>query len=166
MSIMRWDPARELATAQSEMRRLMEVLGFGGEGGGQRGWLPSMDVREEDDSFVVEMELPGVRAEDVQIECENNALTISGERRQEERTEQGRQLRVERRFGSFTRTLPLPQGTNEDAIQAELKDGVLELRIPRAEQPKPRRIEVRRNEGEQQTIEAGSGSTQQGTDGG
>jgi HSP20 family protein len=159
MSMMRWDPARELAAAQSEMRRVMEAFGIGGgdAGGEKRGWLPPMDVHDDGEQFVVEMELPGVRAEDVQIECENGAVTISGERRQEARSGQAtQQLRVERRFGSFTRTLPLPQGINEDAIEAEMRDGVLELRIPRPEQPKPRRIEVR-SEGQRQTIDAGTG---------
>jgi HSP20 family protein len=162
MSIMRWDPARELAAAQNEMRRLLESFGIsGGEGGGQRSWLPAMDVREEGDEIVVEMELAGVRPADVDIEIENGALTVSGERRQEQRSEEGRQIRMERRFGSFSRTLPLPPGTDEESVRAELRDGMLELRIPKPAQPKPRRVEVRGG-GQSRTIDAGNGSQESG----
>jgi HSP20 family protein len=159
MSIMRWDPTRELAAAQSEMRRMLEVLGIsGGEGSGQRsgGWLPAMDVREEGNEIVVEMELAGVRPEDVDIEIENGALTVSGERQQQQRAEDRRQIRVERRFGRFTRTLPLPPGIDDGSIKAELRDGLLELRIPTPEEPKPRRVELR-SSGSSRTIDSGGG---------
>jgi HSP20 family protein len=168
MSVMRWDPARELATAQSEMRRLLDSLGItGGDGGSQRGgvWLPAMDVREEGEQIVVEMELAGVRQDDVEIEVENGALTVSGQRQQEQRDESGRQIRVERRFGSFTRTLPLPQGTDEESIKAQMRDGVLELRIPKPSQPQPRRIEIGSGGGQARTIDAGNGKEQQGKGG-
>ena len=167
MSIMRWDPARELAAAQNEMRRLLESLGVvGSEGGSQRGgsWFPAMDVREDGEQIVVEMELAGVRQDDVDIEIENGALTVSGQRQQEQRDESGRRIRVERRFGSFTRTLPLPQGTDEESIQAEMRDGVLELRIPKPAQPQPRRVEIRGGDREPRTIDAGN-SNQQGNGG-
>jgi HSP20 family protein len=156
MSIMRWDPTRELAAAQSEMRRMLELLGIsGGEGSGQRsgGWLPAMDVREEANEIVVEMELAGVRPEDVDIEIENGALTVSGER-QQQRADDRRQIRVERRFGRFTRTLPLPPEVEDGSIKAELRDGLLELRIPTPEEPKPRRVELR-SSGSSRTIDSG-----------
>jgi HSP20 family protein len=164
MSVMRWDPVRELAAAQSEMRRLLESLGLtGGDGGGQRGgvWLPAMDVREEGEQIVVEMELAGVRQDDIDIEVDNGALTVSGQRQREQTDESGRQVRVERRFGSFTRTLPLPQGTDEESIQAQMRDGVLELRIPKPSQPQPRRIEILGGGDEPRTIEAGNGKQQE-----
>jgi HSP20 family protein len=168
MSIMRWDPARELAAAQSEMRRLLESLGItSGEGGSQRGgsWFPAMDVREEGEQIVVEMELAGVRQDDVEIEIENGALTVSGQRQQQQRDESGPRIRGERRFGSFTRTLPLPPGTDEESIQAEMRDGVLELRIPKPAQPQPRRVEIRGGSTEPRTIDAGNGNQQQGNGG-
>jgi|tagenome__1003787_1003787.scaffolds.fasta_scaffold19627062_1 HSP20 family protein len=168
MSIMRWDPARELAAAQGEMRRLLESLGvMGSEGGSQRGgsWFPAMDVREEGEQIVVEMELAGVRQEDVDIEIENGTLTVSGQRQQEQREESNRQIRVERRFGSFTRTLPLPQGTDEESIQAEMRDGLLELRIPKPAQPQPRRVEIGGGSSRPRTIDAGNGNQQQGNGG-
>ncbi len=107
-------------------------------------WTPQIDVQQRNDAVVVRADLPGVRKEDVQVEVEGEALIISGERR-EERAEggddEGYRL-VERSYGSFYRSVPLPQGANTDEIEATMRDGVLTITLPVAEEARPRRIAI------------------------
>jgi HSP20 family protein len=152
-TLVRWEPFREFAALQNEMSRLVNDWA-GGEGSGNgvsRSWVPSVDVWETDSDVVYAFDLPGVPENKISVEVEEGALTISGER---ERTQQGegdRSYRYERRFGPFARTIALPQGVKDDAIKADYRDGVLEIRVPKPEQPKPRRIHV--GGGDQATIE-------------
>ena len=105
-------------------------------------WVPAMDLVEADDHFVLKADLPGLSEADVSIEVRDNALTISGERKAEhERRERG-WYRVERSFGSFSRSLSLPEGIDADAITASFDRGVLSVTIPKPEQRKPRRIQI------------------------
>ena len=105
-------------------------------------WVPPMDLVEADDHFLLKADLPGVSEEDVSIEVRDSALTISGERKAEhERRERG-WYRVERSFGSFSRSLSLPDGINPDSISASFDRGVLTVTIPKPEQRKPRRIQI------------------------
>ncbi|MDA0184667.1 Hsp20/alpha crystallin family protein [Solirubrobacter phytolaccae] len=133
MAIVRWEPFRDL----SELNRL-----FAPTAGAQRRWLPAMDLAESADEFVLTADLPGLSDEDVKIEVEDRVLTISGERTSERTEGKGGYHRVERAFGSFRRTLTLPEGVDAEAITASFDRGVLELRIPKPEQRKPRRIEI------------------------
>jgi HSP20 family protein len=107
-------------------------------------WTPQIDVQQRNDAVVVRADLPGVRKEDVQVEVEGEALIISGERR-EERAEggddEGYRL-VERSYGSFYRSVPLPQGANTDEIEATMRDGVLTITLPVPEEARPRRIAI------------------------
>jgi HSP20 family protein len=119
--------------------RLFDV---GGTTAAQR-WVPPMDLLEADDHFTLRADLPGLSEEDVSIEVQDGTLTISGERESEhERREQG-WFRVERSFGRFSRSLTLPDGVDPDGVTAEFDRGVLTVRIPKPEQRKPRRIEIR-----------------------
>ena len=140
-TLVRWEPFRELATLQNEMSRLMNSLG---EGNGQstQGWVPTADVWETDDEVVYAFDLPGIPEDKISVELEDGALTITGERERENRVEDGRYFRFERRFGTFTRTIGLPQGVNEDAVSAKYEHGVLEVHVRKPEQPKPRKIQV------------------------
>lgn len=140
-TLVRWEPFRELATLQNEMSRLMNSLG---EGNGQstQGWVPTADVWETDDEVVYAFDLPGIPEDKVSVELEDGALTISGEREREHRVEDGRYFRFERRFGTFSRTIALPQGVDEDAVSAKYEHGVLEVHVRKPEQPKPRKIQV------------------------
>ena len=140
-TLVRWEPFRELATLQNEMSRLMNSLG---EGNGQstQGWVPTADVWETDDEVVYAFDLPGIPEDKVSVELEDGALTISGEREREQRVEDGRYFRFERRFGTFSRTIALPQGVDEDAVSAKYEHGVLEVHVRKPEQPKPRKIQV------------------------
>jgi HSP20 family protein len=139
MAIIRWDPFREMTQVQSQFNRLVDQVW----GGRQESWLPAVDVFDKADAVVVKAELPGMDADDIQIEVDDNVLTIKGERKFEEQVEEERYYRVERRFGSFQRSLALPQGVQADQIQAGYEDGILTVSVPKAEEKKPKRIEVK-----------------------
>ena len=146
MALIRWEPAREMQSIQSEMNRLFNTFfepSAGGNGGAvMRRWTPAMDLVETDDHYVLRADLPGVSEGDVKIELEDNVLTISGERKsQHEETEEG-YYRVERAHGSFSRTLTLPEGVDADRISANFDRGVLEVQIPKPEQHKPRKVQI------------------------
>ena len=151
MPLVRWEPMRELNTLQTEMNRLFNNF-FDDEGGNaeRRRWAPAVDLLEREDSLVLRADLPGLKEEDVQIEVRDNVLTISGERRAEfEDSEQG-YYRIERAYGNFSRSLSLPDGVDADKIEAHFEDGVLEVKIPKPEERKPKRISIG---GGQKTIE-------------
>jgi HSP20 family protein len=118
----------------------------------QESWVPAVDVFDLKDSVLLKAELPGMKPDDIQIEIEDNVLTIRGERKFEEKVEDERYCRVERRYGSFQRSLALPQGVKADEVQASYDDGVLEVRVPKAEEEKPKRITVTARK----TVEAAS----------
>ena len=141
MAIVRWEPLRELASMQSEMSRLMNGL-LEGNGRTTQSWVPAVDVWETDDELVYAFDLPGIPEERISVEFEDGGLTVSAERARETKVESDRFYRFERRFGTFTRTLGLPQGVSEDSISADYRNGVLEIHVRKPEQPKPRRIQV------------------------
>jgi HSP20 family protein len=150
MALVRWEPLRELAALQNEMSRFMSsALGEGN--GQQRGWVPAVDVWETDKEVVYAFDVPGIPEEKISIEFEDNALTVSGERERTKEISDERFYRFERRFGTFSRTIGLPQNVSEDQIKADYKDGVLEVRVAKPETPKPRRIQI--GHGEKATIE-------------
>jgi HSP20 family protein len=164
MALIRWEPARELNTLQNEMNRLFNTffdapLPNGGTVG-QRRWLPAMDLAETDEEFVLRADLPGLSESDVNIELEDNVLTISGERKSEHEERKEGFHRVERAYGSFTRSLTLPEGVNSEAIKASFDRGVLEVRIPKPEERKPRKVAISVGGGRQKTIE---GSASEGS---
>ena len=144
MAIVRWEPLREINTLQSEMNRLFNTVfeGPGGNGGTLRRWMPAMDLLESGDHFVLRADLPGMSEEDVKIELEDSTLTLSGERKAENKAEGDGYYRVERASGSFQRSLTLPKGVDPEAVTASFDRGVLEVRIPKPEARKPRRIEI------------------------
>jgi HSP20 family protein len=154
-TVVRWEPLRELASVQTEMSRLMNGL-LEGNGRTTESWVPAVDVWETEGELVYAFDLPGIPEEEVGVELEDGALTVSAERRREHTVEGDRFFRFERRFGSFSRTIGLPQGITEDAITANYENGVLEIHVPKPEQPKPRRIQVG---GGQRTIEGSSKET-------
>jgi len=154
MTIVRWEPLRELTSLQSEMNRLFNTAfdtPSGASGPVLRRWSPAMDLVESGDHFVLRADLPGMSEEDIQIELEDGTLTVSGERRDEHEERQEGFHRVERSFGAFSRSLTLPKGVDADAVSAKFDRGVLEIRIPKPEERKPRRISIAH--GDQQAIE-------------
>ena len=146
MAIIRWEPAGELQSIQQEMNRLFGTFfdspAGAGDGGALRRWIPAMDLIEEDDRYVLRADLPGVREDEVHVELEDNVLTISGERKSEHEERKEGLYRLERASGSFSRSLTLPEGIDPDSIQARFDKGVLEVRVPKREQRKPRRVAI------------------------
>ena len=155
MTIVRWEPLRELSSLQSEMNRLFSAAfdaPAGGNGGARR-WTPAMDLVETDDHFVLRADLPGMSESDVNIELEDNVLTLSGERKAEHEENREGFYRMERSFGTFSRSLTLPKGVDPEGVSASFDQGVLEVRIPKPEQRKPRKISISPGESEPRTLE-------------
>jgi HSP20 family protein len=165
MALIRWEPVRELNTIQSEMNRLFNTFfeasspGNGGAVGPTRRWIPAMDLVETNDAFVLRADLPGLSESDLNIELEDNALTISGERKAEHEERKEGYYRVERASGRFSRSLTLPEGVDPEAVQARFDKGVLEIRVPKPEQRKPRKVAISVGGGSQQTIEGAESTT-------
>jgi HSP20 family protein len=156
MTIVRWEPLRELGALQTEMNRLFNSVFDSpgpGNGGTMRRWMPAMDLVETDEHFVLKADLPGLTEEDVNLELEGNVLTVSGERKAEHEDRREGYYRVERASGQFARSLTLPEGVNADAVEASFDKGVLEVRIPKPEERKPRRVSINVGGGQQRAIE-------------
>jgi HSP20 family protein len=124
-----------------EVDRLFDAF-FRGDSEQARRWVPPVDLVEAEDHFVLKADLPGLSEEDVSVEVQDGTLTISGERTAEHETRERGWYRIERSFGSFNRSLTLPDGVDPDGISAKFDRGVLEVRIPKPEQRKPRRVEI------------------------
>jgi HSP20 family protein len=148
MTLVRWEPVRELNTLQHEINRLFGVFDqpasgpTAGGGGVRRQWIPPIDLVEADGAYILRADLPGLGGDDVKIELDDNVLTISGERSTQHEQHAEGYARYERASGSFARALTLPLGVDADAIEATFADGVLEVRIPAPAQAKPRRVTI------------------------
>jgi HSP20 family protein len=140
-TLVRWDPFREATALQNELSRMMNGL-FEGNGRQTQAWVPMLDAWETEGEIVYAFDLPGVAQDKISVEVENDALTVSAERERTKEVSQDSFHRFERRFGTFARTVGLPQGASEDDIQASYTDGVLEVHIPKPAQPKPKKISV------------------------
>jgi HSP20 family protein len=147
MTLVRWNPVRDLYKIQDEMNQVMDRFFspdlFEGSTIDTSAWIPSMDVREDKDNFAISMELPGLKKEDVKLTFKEGTLTVEGERKQEEETEDVNYHRVERRYGKFLRSFKLPTYVKEDKIEATFKDGILNIVVPKAEEVKPKQIQVK-----------------------
>ena len=145
MSITRYDPFRDLRALQDEVNRLFSsslTREFGDEGIARGAWAPTVDIYENKDQIVLEAELPGMNREDFELTVENNVLTLRGERRFEKKDETDNYHRVERAYGTFTRSFTLPQTVSGEGATAEYKNGVLRVTLQKREEVKPRRIEI------------------------
>jgi HSP20 family protein len=155
-TLVRWAPFSELASLQNEMSRFMNGL-VEGNGRTTQSWIPTADVWETEQEVVYAFDLPGIPEDKISVELDEGALTIAAEREREQKVEDGRYYRFERRYGTFTRTIGLPQGVTEESVKAEYKNGVLEVHVAKPEQPKPRKIEIAVGaSGERKTIEGES----------
>jgi HSP20 family protein len=144
MALVRWDPSREVDSLQSEVNRLFDTF-FGGapaNGRGLRRWVPPMDLVETEDHLILRADLPGLDSEDVNIEVKDSVLTVSGERKAEHEEKTDGFYRVERAFGTFSRSMSLPNRIDADRITASFQKGVLEVRIPKPEERKPHRVAI------------------------
>ena len=154
-TVVRWEPFREITAFQNDMGRLMSafIRQANGEASG-RAWVPAVDVWETEGELVYAFDLPGIPEDSVSVELDDGSLTVSGERERSDEVKEDGFYRYERRFGSFTRSVGLPEGVSEDDISAEYRDGVLKVAVKKPEAPKPRRIEI--GTGEKATIEGKS----------
>jgi HSP20 family protein len=145
MAVVKWDPFRDLVSIQDRMNRLFEQTlsrSRGEEGVTATTWTPAVDIYETADTILMKAELPGVAREDIQIQIDGNTLTLKGERRFARDVQEESYLRIERAYGSFHRSFALPATVQQENVRAVLKDGVLELVLPKAEDSKPKRISV------------------------
>jgi HSP20 family protein len=140
-TLVRWTPYTELASLHNEMSRLMNGL-LEGNGRETQSWVPALDVWETESEIVYAFDLPGIPEDKISVEFEDGSLTVSAERERTQQASDERFYRFERRFGTFSRTIGLPQGVDEGAINADYSDGVLEVHVRKPEQQKPRRIQV------------------------
>ncbi|HEY8765613.1 MAG TPA: Hsp20/alpha crystallin family protein [Solirubrobacteraceae bacterium] len=170
MALIRWEPVRELNSIQNEMNRLFNTFfdspanTSSREGHTLQRWIPPMDLVETENDFVLRADLPGLAEGDVNIELENNVLTLSGERKAEHEERKEGYYRVERSSGTFSRSLTLPDGVDPEAISAHFERGVLEVRIPKPEARKPRKVAISVGGGQPSTIEgSASGAGSNGT---
>ena len=137
-------PWRDLRHIRDEMDRLIGSA-FGraeGEEAGEMGWTPETDLVERPDEFVITAELPGMRRDDVRVEMQDNALMIRGEKREERERREGRRHLLERRFGSFMRSVPLPESVDRDRIHAKFENGVLRVTLPKSEERRGREVKI------------------------
>jgi HSP20 family protein len=156
MNMVRYNPFRELRGLQDEMNRIFTSVApvsgdreelFGGA------WSPRVDIFENKDSLVLEAELPGMKREDFDLSFENNVLTLTGERKFEKKTDEDNYHRVERAYGSFTRSFTLPQTVTAEGATAEFQNGMLHVSLPKREETKARKIEIKGSDAEPKTIE-------------
>jgi HSP20 family protein len=162
MALVRWDPVREIDSLQGEMNRLFSTFfdtptsraGNGGTTAASRRWIPAMDLIETGEHFVLKADLPGISENDVNIEVENNVLTVSGERKTEHEEKHEGYYRLERATGAFARSLTLPEGIDAEAVSATFDNGVLEVRIPKPAQAQPRKVQIGVGGAAPKTIEA------------
>jgi HSP20 family protein len=170
-TMMRWDPFQDLRTAQDEMAQmsptLAHALGLHAQQGSGRAastaWAPALDISERKDAYLVTVELPGLKPEDLDITMEDGLLTIQGERQFTSESSEQQFHRVERRYGAFRRSITLPAHVMAEGIQASFEDGVLEILVPKAEEATPKRIQVRPGRAEAPVASSGSASSQDPT---
>jgi HSP20 family protein len=154
MSLIRWSPTRELGSfpsdilsMQREINRMFDSLFRGGWSDettlAPMSWSPAVDIAEHDDEYVVKMEIPGVEKGDVGITMHDNVLTIRGEKKQEKESKGSNLHRVERSYGAFERSFSLPSSVKAERIDASFKDGILNITLPKAEESKPKQIDVK-----------------------
>ena len=165
MSVVKRNPWRELAAMQEglhgDVNRLFSRFGGfpgmdGGEQNGRQSWLLPTDIIETSDGIKLKAALPGINPDDVNVEVDGNVLTISAQRRFEDKVEKDQYHWIEQQYGSFTRSITLPQSVDTTKIEANYHNGMLELTIPKREEAKPRRIELKTTSSEPRAIEAGN----------
>ncbi len=140
-TLTRWDPFQQLAEMQREVER---VLGRTPHNGEQlRAWVPVVDIEQTKDALVLRFDLPGIRKEDVSIEVDGRTLTVSGERKEEKEENHEGFYSRERLIGKFSRSFMLPENVDDSEIQAEVKEGVLTIKVPRPAEQKPHKVEIK-----------------------
>ena len=143
-TITRWDPSRGVTSLRDQVNRLLEDTFTHGRSGQAdlATWAPAVDIYETESELVVKADLPDLQEKDIDVRVENNTLTIRGERKIEKEVNQENYLRVERAYGSFTRSFTLPNTVNAEGIRADYRNGVLTVRMSKREESKPKQIKI------------------------
>jgi HSP20 family protein len=148
MAIVRWEPFRDLVAVQDRLNRIFDDTFRGNPRGSDEDWAlggqwaPSVDIFEHEGNLVLRAELPGIEPKDVDVHVENNVLTLRGERKFESEVKREKYHRVERAYGTFSRSFTLPNVVDTEKIKAEYKDGMLQVTLPQREEAKPKQIQV------------------------
>jgi HSP20 family protein len=145
MAVVRWDPFRDLGMLQDRMNRLFDDAGRtwrNDEPAATTSWSPAVDIFETEGEIVVKAELPGMDRKDITLHLENNVLSLRGERKFEKETKDENYHRIERSYGTFSRSFAIPATVDEEKIRADYKDGVLKIILPKKEQAKPKQIKI------------------------
>lgn len=143
MAIVRWDPFRDLVSMQERLNHLLAgAQARWSEDEGYGAWIPPVDIFERGDMLVISVELPGVGSSDIDVRVENGVLTLQGQRRRSEEVDDKNAYRLERIFGTFSRSFTLPTTVDPTKINARYKDGVLEVQLPKAEEAKPKKVQI------------------------
>jgi HSP20 family protein len=146
MTLTKWDPFKDLLTLQDRMNRLFDEsvrnVKTGDEALSTAIWSPAVDIYETDDEVVVKAELPEVNQKDIDIQIESNTLTLRGERKFNKETKKENFHRIERAYGTFSRSFTLPGTIDQERISADYKDGILKISMPKREETKPKQIKV------------------------
>ncbi len=140
--ITRWDPAREFTNLQSQMNRLFAGVSAAGDDLMSTGFVPAVDIYEDEHAITLKAEVPGIEEKDIDVRLENQTLTLRGERKLEKEEKEENFHRIERRYGSFTRSFTLPNTVDTENVKAEYANGVLSVRLPKRAEAKPRQIKV------------------------
>jgi HSP20 family protein len=143
-NVTRWNPAQPQLGLREPFFRLFDTFltDAASEDLANRTWTPPVDIQETDDSYKIQAELPGLKKEDIQITLENNVLRVSGERKWEKDVKKEDYHRIERSYGSFTRSFALPHQVASDKVDAKFENGVLAISVPKADTAKPRHISI------------------------
>ncbi len=145
MTLVRWEPFREIDTLRRQMDRLFEDMGIltGWERPERLTYAPAIELKETEEALILRAQVPGIEAKDLEVEVTRDSVILSGEHRQEERTEEKGYYRSEFRYGSFRRVVPLPTEVKTDQVKAEFKDGVLVLTLPKIEEEVRKAVKIR-----------------------
>ena len=144
MALVRWEPLREFVGLQRDMNRLFDSLARTGDGGlgSNIAFMPAAEIQETPEAIQLKLEVPGMEAQDLDVQVTAEAVSINGDRKSETKTEEKSVTRSEFRYGSFRRVIPLPARIKNDQVQAEYKNGVLSLNLPKAEAEKNKVVKV------------------------
>src|SRR3984893_3816101 len=144
MSITRWDAFRNMATLHDQVNRLFEgsLQGSRSDSSALTTWAPAVDIYENENALVLKADLPDLNEKDLDIQVENNMLTVKGERKFEQKVKEENYLRIERTYGAFSRSFSLPNTVNTEAIKADYKNGVLTVQLPKRAESKPKQVKV------------------------
>ncbi len=139
-----WTPSRRQPSLRDELSRLFDLSlpGFTGDANPFSGWAPALDVYQDKDNVLVRAELPGLKKEEIELSLHEGVLTLSGERKREEESQKGTSTRSERFFGKFERSVELPGTVDSTKVTAAYKDGILTVTLPKAEEAKPKQIQI------------------------